>query len=143
MKSVALELVMFVHILIDLFSMTYILIFNQAYDIYYAFWILLQTMHWAILKNECSLSYIEKRIIDPRYKLGSRPFDMPHNEAYYNKYTLTIKPFMIISSLFIIIYRNIQDVNETRLNETKFLIVITSSLALFLWIYFTYYANKK
>ena len=33
MKSVALELVMFVHILIDLFSMTYILIFNKAYDI--------------------------------------------------------------------------------------------------------------
>jgi hypothetical protein len=137
MKSVILEVVMFLHILVDLFSMTYILIFNQAYDIFYAFWILIQTMHWAILKNECSLSYIEKRIIDPHYKLGSIPFDMPHNDAYHNKYTLKLKAFMIISSLLIIMYRNIQNVNKNSL-----LIEITCSVGLFLWIYFTYYANK-
>ena len=99
-------------------------------------------MHWVVLKNECSLSYIEKRIIDPRYKLGSRPFDMPHNDAYHNKYTLGIKGIMIIITLLIIMYRNIQNLYERGLNETEFLIKITCVIGLYMWIHFRWYKNK-
>lgn len=33
--------------------------------------------HWILLKFECIISYIEKRILYPNYLLGSKPFSNP------------------------------------------------------------------
>ena len=101
-------------------------------------------MHWVVLKNECSLSYIEKRIIDPRYKLGSKPSYMPHNGAYHNQYTLALKSFMIIITLLIIMYRNrFSKLDDESTQQLKLFVLIPCIIGLFLWIYVTHYIHKN
>uniref|UniRef100_A0A6C0D552 Uncharacterized protein n=1 Tax=viral metagenome TaxID=1070528 RepID=A0A6C0D552_9ZZZZ len=125
-----LNIIQFLHVLIDIFNCSYIFIFSSKYDIYFATWILLQTLHWLLLKNECIVSYIEKKIENPYYKLGSDPKRVPHNEVYFNEYTLTAKAIIILSTLLIIIYRA----------KTKTVQGI-AGLAIVLWIYLTYFHN--
>jgi len=125
-----LNIIQFLHVLIDIFNCSYIFIFSSKYDIYFATWILAQTLHWLLLKNECVVSYIEKKIEDPDYELGSEPKRVPHNEVYFNEYTLTAKAIIILSTLLIIIYRT----------KTRFVQGI-AGLAIVLWIYLTYFHN--
>lgn len=125
-----LDIIQFLHVLIDVFNCTYIFIFPSYYDIYYASWILIQTLHWIALKNECIVSYIEKKIMDPSYELGSKPKHIPHNDVYHNEYTLLIKAMIILSTLLIIIWRT----------KTRSIQWISGS-AIVLWIYLTYIHN--
>lgn len=103
--NIHLGIIQMFHFLIDAFNMSYIFIFNPFYDVYFCTWILLQTMHWGLLKNECIVSYVEKIIIDPTYKLGTNPRWIPHNNVYHNKYTLISKAIIIIGTLLLIMYR--------------------------------------
>ena len=128
MSSILLEVVKFVHLLIDIAVSTYIFIFKSVYDIYYASFILLQTIHWALLKNECIFTYIEKRIIDPTYELGSNIKYQPHAETYHNKITVTLKAILVLSTLLIIIYRS-----------KNILVKIIAGLAILFWVYLTYF----
>jgi hypothetical protein len=83
------------------------------------------------LKNECIVSYIEKKILDPAYELGSEPKRIPHNDVYHNEYTLIAKAVLILSTLLIIIiYRA----------KTRTIRVIAGS-AIVIWIYLTFFHN--
>jgi hypothetical protein len=130
MTELLLDVIKFIHFLIDSFNCTYIFLFNPIYDVYFAGWILTQTLHWAALKNECVFSYIEKKLMNPDYELGSDPKHMPHNEVYHNDYTLTIKALLIVSTLLIIAYRS--------KNRYAKVFAIFASV---LWIYLTYFHN--
>jgi len=123
--------IQFIHFLIDSFNMTYIFLFSAVYDIYFVTWIFLQTVHWGLLKNECIVSYIEKKIIDPNYELGENPKWIPHYDVYYNKYSITLKSILIIGTLLFILLRS-------KSNKTR----IICFMAVLLWLYFTYFYKK-
>ena len=126
--NIGLGILQLFHFYIDAFNMSYIFVFNPIYDVYFCTWILLQTIHWGLLKNECCLSYIEKKILNPNYKLGSNYKWIPHNNVYHNKYTLIVKAIIIISTLLLIIYRS-----------KKKCIKYICIAAIILWIYHTYF----
>ena len=130
-KNIVLNIIQLLHFFIDSFCMTYIFIFNPIYDIYFSLFILLQTIHWGILKNECIVSYIEKKLINPDYKLGDKPKWIPHYKVYHNKLTLLLKAILILGALILIIFRN----NK---NNIKFICIG----AIILWVYFTYFYHK-
>jgi hypothetical protein len=124
----ALEIIKFIHFLIDIAISSYVFMFSPIYDIYYALFVLIQTLHWAALKNECIITYIEKLLIDPNYELGSDIKYQPHTETYHNDITLVLKAVLIIGTLSIIMYRS----------KNKYA-KIFAALAIILWIYLTYF----
>lgn len=107
--KIVLHLVQFCHLFVDIFNSIYIFIFPPIYDIYFSLWIFSVILHWALLKRECILSYIEKKLINPKYKLGDDPNHLPYQTTYYNKYTLAIKWLSVFIALCVIIYRNIEN----------------------------------
>jgi len=131
-SKLLLGVIQFIHFLIDSFNMTYIFIFSAVYDIYFVIWIFLQTVHWGLLKNECIVSYIEKKMIDPNYELGENPKWIPHYDIYYNKYTITLKSILIIGTLLFIFIRS-KSIN-TR---------IICGMAIVLWLYLVYFYKKS
>jgi hypothetical protein len=130
--NLVLGAIQFLHFLIDAFVMSYVFIFNPMYDIYFVTFVLLQTMHWGALKNECFISYIEKKMISPNYELGSKPNWIPHYRHYYNKVGLTLKSIFTVGGLLFIIYR-------AKKNHIRFL----CALAILLWLFFVYFYKKS
>jgi hypothetical protein len=126
-KKKILYVLQIIHLFIDFFCVSYIYIFNPIYDIYFCGFILLQTLHWAVLKNECIVSYIEKKLIDSNYELGSNPKWIPHYDVFYNEFMKTAKAFLIISGLLYVMFRN-------RNNYIRGICIG----AIILWIYLTY-----
>jgi hypothetical protein len=106
MEKIILEIIKVIHIMIDLLICSYIFIFSAKYDIYFVCFILLQTLHWIALKNECILSYFEKKLIDPNYELGNNIKHLPHAETYHTDLTLILFSVIVISTFFIIFYRS-------------------------------------
>jgi hypothetical protein len=127
-KKKILYVLQIIHLFIDFFCVSYIYIFNPIYDIYFCGFILLQTLHWAALKNECIVSYIEKKLIDNNYVLGSNPKWIPHYDAFYNDYMKTLKAIFILGGLLYVIFRNDNNIIKA--------ICVT---AILLWIYLTYF----
>ena len=130
--NIVLAITQLIHFFIDAFCMSYIFLFNPIYDIYYSCFVLLQTIHWGVLKNECIVSYFEKKMINPDYELGDKPKWIPHYKVYHNKFTILLKAILILGTLGIIIFRN-------RKNNIKYICVA----AIILWLYFTYFHNKS
>jgi hypothetical protein len=100
----------FIHILNELFISFYIFIFywTKKYDIYFCIYHLIIIIHWLLLKNECILSYLEKKTRDKNYKLGDNPFEHP----FYNllpKYSLNILVFFKLLNILVIFYRNLDN----------------------------------
>jgi len=116
------------HIFIDVFLMSYIFIFSRIYDIYYCSFVLLQTIHWGVLKNECIITYTEKKLINSDYHLGDNIKWHPHEEYHFNKYIVLLKAILILGSLLYIIFRNKKN-NKIRL---------IAGASICLWIYYTY-----
>lgn len=128
-NSVLLYNVTLLHVFIDVFLMFYIFIFKSAFDIYYCTFVLLQTLHWGLLKNECIITYTEKKLIDSDYQLGDNIKWHPHEQQYhFNQYIVLLKSILIIGTLLFIIFRN---------NNDKIRLIAGSSICL--WIYYTYF----
>jgi len=62
-------------------------------------------VHWLLLKGECILTYLEKKTLDPNYKLGSDPYRSPFYTVLGSSTMKLIKTIYLINILFII-YRN-------------------------------------
>jgi hypothetical protein len=105
-KQLLLEFVKLIHVVIDFLICTYIFLIDSIYDIYYSGFVFLQTIHWAVLKNECIVTYIEKKLIDPNYVLGSDINWLPHYDTYYNETLKGLKSIIIVSTLAIITFRS-------------------------------------
>jgi hypothetical protein len=131
-NNITLRIIQLVHLLIDLLCMFYLFLFSALYDIYFCSFILLQTAHWMLLKNECIISYFEKKIINPQYQLGSTPRWIPHYDAFYNSYTKMLKAFFIIGSLLYVAFRN---------KKQHVKLICLGSIVL--WIYLTYFHTSS
>ena len=56
-------LLRFTHILNEIFMMIYVFIFRtNKYDLYFSIYLFIIFLHWLLFKNECILSYLEKKI---------------------------------------------------------------------------------
>lgn len=127
-NSILLYNITLFHIFIDVFLMSYIFIFSRIYDIYYCSFVLLQTIHWGLLKNECIISYVEKKLINSDYQLGDNVKWHPHEEYHSNQHIITLKAILILGTLLYIIFRNKKNI--------KIRLIACASICL--WIYYTY-----
>lgn len=102
-----LYILFYLHLIIDLIPFIYIGFFPKKYDIFIVFIVFLQCIHWIILKNECSISYLEKRIIDNNYKLGQDISNIPHEKYFYKTLpNILFLHFLQICIFLFILYRN-------------------------------------
>ena len=131
-SKLLLATIQLIHFFIVAICMFYIFLFNPIYDIYYSGFILCQTIHWGLLKNECIVSYIEKKLIHPNYQLGDKPKWIPHYKVYHNKITILLKAIFILGALTFIIFRN-------RKNNIPYI----CGVAILLWLYFTYFHHNS
>jgi hypothetical protein len=58
---------------------------RQALDVAYLCVMLVLIFHWHAFKNECILSYWEKRALDPTYQMGECPFVHPSEYLMFAK----------------------------------------------------------
>lgn len=126
-KNKILYVIQLIHLFIDFFCMFYIFIFNPIFDIYFCSFIFFQTIHWIALKNECIVSYIEKKLINHEYVLGENPKWIPHYDAFYTETLKTFKALLIIGGLLYVMFRNNNNV-----------IRALCVAAILLWLYLTY-----
>ena len=102
-----LHLLFYFHFIADILPFLYIIIFPKKYDIILAVLVFLQCIHWIMLKNECSINYLEKQLLDPTYVLGSNIKKIPHEEYLYkHRPIILLLHFLQISVFAFIIYRN-------------------------------------
>ena len=105
-KYISLKILNWFHFLIDVFILSYLFIFSAYYDFYLIIFIFFQAIHWLILKNECIISYTEKKLINPNYKLGYNISYIPHeNEFYFNNDILIFIKTLLMIIVLIFIYK--------------------------------------
>lgn len=83
--NAALFAVRWVHSVIMLFNLLYIFMFDKKYDLLYLILFNFIIVHWLFFKNECVLSYIEKKIIDKNYKIGDEIFSHPFTDIIFDR----------------------------------------------------------
>ena len=102
-------LLKFIHIINEIFIMTYVFLFKtNKYDLYYSIYLFIIFLHWLLFKNECIISYLEKKSIDKNYVLGSKPFEHPYRESIPST-IIAINIILKIYNIIIVIYRNINN----------------------------------
>jgi hypothetical protein len=83
---------------------------------------LCQSLHWLLLKCECIISYIEKKLINIEYKLGDNPgYDI------FNKSIILLLDLISLTIIFILFYRNN--------NITKIIIIIVMIITAYVSIW--------
>lgn len=108
--NILLYFIKFLHLINEFFMMTYIYFFRtNKYDLYFTIYIFLIFLHWILLKNECILSYLEKKLIDKDYILGSKPYDHPF-ENIFPKYVLYIFIILKILNIIVVLLRNLRNI---------------------------------
>jgi hypothetical protein len=82
MKILLSKIISIIHILLLIvpFSLRMIFWNVKKYDIYLMLFILFIRAHWAICNGECIMSYFEKIIVEPNYKMGDDIFCTPFGE---------------------------------------------------------------
>lgn len=97
-----------IHWMIPLFSSFYVFFFSKEYDVYYLTFLTVIFMHWYFMKGECIITYIYKKIKNPKYILGSDPTDIKDMKT---DNIIIYGVFMILNLLtcicmIIVFYRN-------------------------------------
>jgi hypothetical protein len=68
-----------VHLILFLFTTTYVLFFptiRPILDVLFILYFILVNIHWIFLKGECIVAYLYKKYNDPSYNAGSDPVDV-------------------------------------------------------------------
>jgi len=133
-RKIILATVQLIHFFIDCFSMSYVFIFPAIYDIHFVNWLVIQPVHWGLLNNECLVSYIEKVLINPKYRLGSSVNWSPHHKVFYIQQFVSLKYIVILCSLVYVIYRNWSN-GKTKSGK----IVTRGMFGMALILYFVYF----
>jgi hypothetical protein len=103
LKYFLLALVVGFHIANDIFCSTYIFLFNQKYDFYFLAYVFAVMIHWFFLKHECLLSYIEKRIQNNNYQLGSKPYTNLYKTVLPKPLDILIKIMKPVNVLWVLL----------------------------------------
>lgn len=93
------------HYFIEFFFSTYVFIFPKKYDLYFAIFIFLMTFHWLLLRDECILSVIEKKLEDSNYITGTSPYKHIYRDKC-PQFIFYITSFLLFVNLFIVLYRS-------------------------------------
>lgn len=103
-------LIQIIHILNELFISLYIFIFfdTKKYDIYFCNYLLILLIHWLLLKNECILSYFEKKLKNKNYKLGDKPYQHTFHEIL-PKCSSYVFGFLKYLNVLVILFRNLNN----------------------------------
>jgi hypothetical protein len=81
------KLIVFIHLLLCIFSILYVfLIKNKQYDYIYLIVIYFILLHWALLKGECIISYLYKKMQNNDYEIGSNT-KTDDLEYFFGEYT--------------------------------------------------------
>jgi hypothetical protein len=99
----------FIHyfILIIMIIYPFLVKYTLTYDIFYIVFGLFGIIHRCIL-SECALSIMEKRILDPYYKIGSNISYEPYQQLvgfYYREYTIYFSSILFIFVSFRVLRR--------------------------------------
>jgi hypothetical protein len=103
-------LIKVLHYMVYLIPMLYVLLSKSTsyYDLILAGYIFI-TIHWAVLKGECILNYLEKKMKNCDYKLGDKPDEDTLNPILYiskkMKLNVPLVAFIIIIPRLIILFK--------------------------------------
>lgn len=64
------ELIGLLHYIVPIIHLIYLIFAPLKWDVYMFIWLNILVLHWVLLKNECLISYIHKKIHNPNYKIG-------------------------------------------------------------------------
>lgn len=95
--------------LIIIITVPLIPLITTKYDLFYLCCILIIVLNWNIFKGECILSYYEKKLLDPNYKLGTNDNSLFKNLIGDSTANLIMSTNYIIIPY--IIYRNYKTKN--------------------------------
>lgn len=121
-----LALVRFAHYMSLLTSTLYVFIFGSKYDAIYLSFIVILYFHWILIKGECVFTYLEQKLMDPNYIMGSNIYNHPWLQLLIKEYT---KPLLVISYIFIML--NVSTVSKRYFSSTiVYYIIVFALLAL-------------
>ena len=84
----------FVHYLVLILTASYIFIFSPSSDAVYIILDSLLVLHWVVFKWECCLTYIENKLLDPAYIMGSKPYQHVWLQIIFGNYHVMIMIFV-------------------------------------------------
>lgn len=103
------DLLQNVHFINDMFVCIYPYIIPTAYDVYFVAFAFITVLSWIVFKNECILSYYEKKMENPDYEMGSDPAYNPYHKRfyYYNgvNYAFIKEFFWVLTFLILLFFR--------------------------------------
>ena len=106
-KSIILKCSMYLHMICEIITCFYIFLFPKSFDFLFVIYVLVVAILKLGFKYECIWSFFDKKMIDPRYELGSNPKYDPYRDYLYgNDYILIVIGLLIIYELFVIYFRN-------------------------------------
>jgi hypothetical protein len=98
-STFSLWFIRWVHFFTTIFLSLYMVLYNRVYDIVYLSFVVILNILWIVFKNECYLSYVEKKFIDTTYVLGSQPYEHPFISSVCGPdYLATFKTFLVVST---------------------------------------------
>uniref|UniRef100_A0A6C0E3V5 Uncharacterized protein n=1 Tax=viral metagenome TaxID=1070528 RepID=A0A6C0E3V5_9ZZZZ len=106
-KSIILKCSMYLHMICEFITCFYIFLFPKSFDLLFVIYLLVVVLLKLIFKYECIWSVLDKKLINPRYVLGSNPTYYPFRDYLYgNDYIVIIIGLLIFYELFVIYFRN-------------------------------------
>lgn len=79
------------------FGMFYVFLFSADNDTWYLIYSFVLVFHWVLFKNECILTYWEKKLIDENYVMGSQPYHHVFLQLLAGEYE---KELCFVSAIF-------------------------------------------
>jgi len=111
MNKLLLNIIMFIHLLVEIFFSFYLIIFynTKKYDITYSILLFIIFLHWKLFKGECLLSYFEKKLLNNNYKMGDDIYDHPFKKMQ-NIYISILFNVLKFITLLIVFFRNLKNI---------------------------------
>jgi hypothetical protein len=108
-----------------------LIFFNvKKYDVYLLLFLLIIRLHWYFLKGECIISFFEKKILLPNYKLGDANFASPFMELLTknNKFDKSLfkeyyRDFTQNLIIYYILFTNVNSKNFNLLVAISFVLI--------------------
>jgi hypothetical protein len=97
------------HTVLTLFTAIFPHIY-QKYDLYYIIYLFIVTLQWYIFKGECLITYLEKKTLNPSYKLGDDATYSPFYDII-GKSVISLLNSIYFINFALIIYRNLDNKN--------------------------------
>jgi hypothetical protein len=97
---IRLHILRFIHIFVVFLIITYYILFDSKYDKLFILVFILMVTHWYLIKNECFLTYLEKKLENEHYQLG----DFSAHPAM-NSFTSLIVMSLQFISFTLVFYR--------------------------------------